>query len=99
MPRRMDDRARWGKPEHEPLMLKFRVIALRKMRKSEMVRKLREAVRRGVVPEGIEIRWMDWAKGEEGQLREGRIPEKQWTEVAIFYRALVKADIRVERVD
>lgn len=83
----------------QPLMLKFRVRPLRRMRKSELISKLKEAVRRGVVPEGIEIRYMDWAKGTEGQLGEGRIPASRLNEFRNFYRALARADIRAERVE
>lgn len=98
MPRKSDSRARWGTTP-EPLMLKFRVVVLRRMRKSEVVQKLKEAVRRGVVPEGIEIRYMDWSKGREGELREGRIDQARLTELQAFYRALAQSDIRGERVE
>lgn len=98
MPRRRDHRARWG-TSPEPLMLKFRVIATERMRKSDMLRKLKEAVRRGVVPQGITIRWMDWAKGNEGELRTGQIPAHQLSAMRDFYKALTAGNMRAERVE
>jgi len=91
--------------EPEPLMLKFRIQVLRRMSKTEVLHKLREAVRRGIMPEGIEIHWCDWKKGAHGSLGRGttgissdRIPGRMLADLRRFYAALIKSDIRVERV-
>jgi hypothetical protein len=60
--------------------------------------KLRQAVRTGYVPEGITIRWMDWAKGSEGRVNEGHIDGALLEDLRVFYKAMMSADIRVEKV-
>lgn len=79
-------------------MLKFRLIPLRRMTVKEAYAKLRQAVRTGYVPEGIEVRYMDWASGREGRLSEGRIDGKLLEDLRVFYHAMMQSDIRIERV-
>ena len=88
-------------PDKRPLMLKFRVVPTRTMRKSELLRLLQRAVRTGVVPDGIELRWMDWAKGEEGRQNSGQIPGNAWAELRSFYGAMTNENtaIRVEKAE
>jgi len=71
------------------------------MPKSEAMRLLKQAVRTGFVPNGIEIHWMDWAKGEEGHMKEGRVPGDQWHDLQNFYGAIVSMgdSLRAEKVD
>lgn len=61
----------------EPLHLKLRVVVQHPMRASTARRLLQRAIDTGRVPAGIEIRWMDWSKGDEGRARSGRIMSRQ----------------------
>lgn len=69
------------------------------MPKSEAVRKLHQAVRTGFVPEGIEIAYMDWAKGTEGRVREGQIDGDMLMDMRAFYGAMRQSQTRAERTD
>lgn len=82
------------------LQIKFRLSTTRRMTKSEAMRKLRRAIRSGYVPEGIEIRWIDWAKeGREGYApSEGTIDGDRLKEMRVFYNALAVSEVRAERV-
>jgi len=93
MPRRRQDK--------RPLMMKFRVIPTRTMRKSELLRLLQRAVRTGVVPDGIEVRYMDWAKGREARVNSGQIPGSAWQDLRAFYHAMTNEHtaIRVEKAE
>lgn len=53
-----DKRARQRRTRR--LQIKFRLIPLRRMRRSELLDLFSEAVDTGVVPEGLEILQMDW---------------------------------------
>ncbi len=88
-------------PTKQPrnLMMKFRLSITRRMPKGEAIRKLKRAIRSGMVPEGIEIHWIDWASGAEGHVSEGTIDGSTLVEMRIFYNALAVADMRAERVD
>ncbi len=82
-----------------PLMMKFRIRPTKRMRMSTAMRLLKQAVRTGIVPDGIEIAWMDWEKGSEGKLNAGQIPGDQWQELRNFYGAMAAVDqFRVARV-
>lgn len=82
------------------LQLKFRLVVLERMTKTEALQKLRRAVRSGMVPRGIEIHWIDWAKeGREGYAGSmGSIDGNRLEDMRVFYGALVAADVRAERV-
>lgn len=90
-------------PKNRNLMLKFRLVVNRPMRKSEALRLLKRAVRTGVMPEGIELRWLDWARPTRtGAVRSGgRINPEWWEELRAFAGALNAAErsggLRVER--
>lgn len=81
------------------LMMKFRLTITRRMSKGDAIRKLKRAIRSGMVPEGIEIHWIDWESGSEGHVSEGTIPGERLDEMRVFYNALAVADMRAERVD
>ena len=84
------------------LYLKFRVQALERITKSDLMRRLERAVRTGVVPAGIRIHAVDWASGREGHYNQGEIDPDDLRELRIFYGALEESKsrggIRAERV-
>lgn len=88
-------------PSKQPrnLMMKFRLSITRRMSKGEAIKKLKRAIRSGMVPEGIEIHWIDWESGKEGHVSEGSIDGARLNEMRILYNALAVADMRAERVD
>ncbi len=90
MPRRYDPR---------PLMLKIRVVPTRPMRKSELFKLVETAFRRRLIPEGIEVHWVDWQKGKEGRAQ-GRISGDVADALASFHAAMKHAatEFRVEKV-
>lgn len=83
----------------ENIFLKFRVIATKPLRVGQAVNKLKQALRTGYVPDGIEIIGMDWRKGEGYRFRSGSVPGPALDEMRLFYRALMKSDIRVRRAE
>ena len=87
------------KTKHETLMMKWRVRPLRRMTKSELVRKVERAVRTGIVPDDIEMVEMNWAKGTATTFREGTIDGDDWASLQKFYGALQASAFRVERAD
>lgn len=91
MPRALDPR---------PLYLKFRIKLMVKMTRDEMLRELRRIARTGYSSGKIDVRWMDWQKGTEGQINEGRIADEDvLSELRLFYGALAHGgNVRVESV-
>lgn len=85
--------------KQETLMLKLRVRPTRPMRRSELWRLIRQAVRTGYVPDGIELDWIDWQKGGGRRARSGQIDGDAWEELRKFYGALVHGNprLRMER--
>jgi len=81
-----------------PLQLKIRVVLTQRMTKDQARALLERAVSSGVVPPGIEIRWIDWRKGEHGQANTGRIPEPVHDELRAFYGAIIQGETRFEKV-
>lgn len=83
-----------------PLMLKIRVVPTRPMRKSELFKLVETAFRRRLIPEGIEIYWVDWQKGREGRINEGRISQDVADALANFHAVMKHAstEFRVEKV-
>ncbi len=81
------------------LFLKFRVVPTRRMQVKEAVRLLKQALRTGYVPEGIEIIGMDWAKGSGHKFNTGEIPGHALEEMRAFYAALMQADIRLRKAE
>lgn len=70
------------------LHLKLRVVVLEPMTEAEAVRKLKDAARTGIVPEGIDIAWIDWAR-PKNMMRPPAIaanaPRSKWAEDGARY--------------
>jgi hypothetical protein len=82
---------------NKSVSLKFRLTITRRMRKDEAVTLLKRAVRTGIVPDGIEIHYVDWLSGREGHhMNGGTIDNLE--EMRAFYRVLVASDVRAARV-
>lgn len=83
----------------ENLHLKLRVVVTKRMRASQARSLLNRAIATGIVPTGIDIRWIDWEKGVGGKVREGRIlPDTMRKALRSFYNALTKGSSRFARV-
>lgn len=90
------------------LHLKIRVVLTQFMTATEARTLLDRAARTGIVPPGIDIYWIDWAKGLQGdtntdgspvQHGEGRVLSDQMrAALRHFYGAITKSDTRFERV-
>ncbi|MCP4899831.1 MAG: hypothetical protein GY906_22925 [bacterium] len=87
------------KPDRRSLMMKIRVRPLVRMPKSELIRQVRKAIRTRMVPDTIEISYMDWEKGDGAELNSGRLEGRQLDDLRAFYNAFTESDIRAERVD
>jgi hypothetical protein len=83
-------------PDTRPLHLKFRVVVTKRMRMRTMQKLLQRAVSTGIVPAGIEIRWIDWSKGHEGRANEGRLPEPVHDDLQVWYGALFAPQSQVK---
>lgn len=59
------------------LHLKIRVILLEPMTQADAERALRQTIDEGELAPGIEIRWVDWRKGDEGRIRSGRLDDER----------------------
>ena len=91
MPRALDPR---------PLYLKFRITVKAKMTRDDVLKELRRIARTGYSSGKIEVRWLDWQKGNEGHINEGRIEDEDvLSELRLFYGALAHGgNVRVESV-
>lgn len=85
--------------DRRPLMVKIRVVPTEGMTRKELVRRVGETVRTGIVARGIEIHWLDWAKGKPGRAHEGRVDGDALEELQKFYGAISKTGLRVERAE
>lgn len=74
------------------LHLKIRVSLTRRMRESEVFAAISETLSTGEVAEGIELHWIDWAKGEEGSARHGRIDSDVQDALLAFWGAISGGD-------
>lgn len=93
---RWREKTEWEDPRK--LHLKLRVIVTKAM-PVEVARLLvRRAIETGDIPSGIELRWIDWAKGEEGQATEGTLTRRLRKALGDFYGALTKGQTRFEGV-
>lgn len=81
-----------------PLHLKMRVRILRRMSQAQMLALVERAIASGVVPPGIEIRWIDWQKGEGRYANEGRLPDPVLDELRAWYGIMQKGAVRVAPV-
>lgn len=71
------------------LFMKFRVIPLRRMPKSELFRRLKESIDTGVVADDIEILGMDWGHGRGIRARSGyAFTTDELAEMTKFYQVL-----------
>ena len=88
-------------PESQNLYIKFRLGITRRMRKSEALQLLSDALRTGVVPDGIDIAYIDWESGREGKYNAGTIPADELEAMRSFYGAYESenAHVRAERVE
>jgi hypothetical protein len=85
-----------------PLQLKFRVVPLVRMPKSQLFLFLKQACETGVVPKEIEIRTLDWEHKRGGVWRSGStLSGDDAQELRNCYEILTgavgKRDIRVEK--
>jgi hypothetical protein len=81
-----------------PLHLKIRVILTAPATAEQARLLLHRAVETGIVPPGIEIRWIDWAKGGHGRGTSGRMTSHMRKALREFYGAITGADTRFEKV-
>ncbi len=86
------------KRDKRPLHLKIRVILTRRMSEQMAYSKLLQAVETGVVPDGIEIAWVDWEKGEHGRANSGRIDDDVAKALQDFAGAIAASNPRFEPV-
>lgn len=86
------------KPDRRDLMIKIRVVPLVPMPKSELLRQVRRAIRTQIVPDTIQISYMDWEKGKGARLSDGRIEGDDLESLKRFAAAFSAADTRVERL-
>lgn len=99
-------RSRYGRnptrEETDPriLHLKIRVVTTRAMTIGDVQALLDRAVHTGIVPPGIEIRWIDWAHPETADqvATEGRMETKLQQALRDFYGAITQSATRFERV-
>ena len=78
--------------------LKIRAVPLHPMPKSVFYSKIRQACRTGIVPDGIEMTTMDWAKGTGRTLRAGITLDADDSDaLKRAYKVLTESDIRIER--
>lgn len=82
----------------DPLHLKIRVRILRPMTQTQAESLLARAVASGVVPSGIEIRWLDWEKGTGGTARSGTITGPVFHQLRTWYGAMTKGTVRMAKV-
>lgn len=90
-----------GHPQDpSPLHLKLRVVTTVPMTAEAARMLVHRAVETGVVPAGIELHWIDWAKegGGHWEAREGKIDSRLRAALREFYGALTQGDTRFERV-
>lgn len=90
-----------AKVDRRELQLKFRLGITRRMTKSDAMRKLKRAVRSGLVPEGIVIHWAQFnhKKPEEGHYREGkRLSGGDLDSLRLWYDLLVAGNVEANKV-
>lgn len=98
-PARYGGRRPRGLVDPRRLHLKLRVILTHAMRADTARALVEEAVETGKVPPGIEIRWLDWRKGDGGSARAGSVmPADLRGALRKFYAALTDGETRFARV-
>lgn len=89
---------RAGTLDRRPLQLKIRVVTTTPQTAETTRLLLHRAIETGIVPPGIEIRWLDWEKGEHGRANRGRMTSRLRKALRDFYGAITGGDTRFERV-
>lgn len=82
---------RGGRVDPAVLHLKIRVVLTRPMTQDAALALMQEAVETGVVPDGIEVRWIDWEKGGGGRARAGRLSQDVAAALEAFYGAIASS--------
>lgn len=85
-----------------PLHLKMRVRLTRPMSERAAIKLIKRAIRTRYIPEGIELAWIDWQKGEGAHAREGEyIGDEAHDALLLFWNAITHpgTTTRIERVD
>lgn len=82
---------RGGRVDPAVLHLKIRVILTRPMTQDAALALMMEAAETGVVPDGIEVRWIDWEKGGSGRARSGRLTQDVAAALEAFYGAIASS--------
>jgi len=81
-----------------PLHLKIRVILTRPMTQEQARALMERAIETGIVPPGIKLKWMDWAKGSSGEASTGTLDPVTRKALRDFYGAMTKGETRFARV-
>lgn len=81
-----------------PLHLKIRVILTRPMTQAQARALMERAIESGVVPPGIKLSWLDWAKGQGGTASTGTLDPVTRKALRDFYGAMTKGETRFARV-
>ena len=76
------------------LSLKIRVIRPVGTSDRDTIDTIERALRTGVLPKGWRIKWVDWAKGDEGSAS-GRLSGSQLADLRVFYEAITHANTRL----
>lgn len=76
------------------LQLKIRVRARKGLitSKEDLIDAIESTIATGIVPDGIEIHWIDWRKGEGSSSKSGRLTDELATELAAFWLAISHED-------
>ena len=83
---------RGGRVDPAVLHLKIRVVLTRPMTQDAALALMQRAVDEGEVPDGIEVRWIDWEKGGSGRARAGRVLSSDVASaLQLFYGAIASS--------
>lgn len=80
----------------ENVNIKVRVRLTRRMRKQEAIKLVHQAIKRRIVPEGIELQWLDWSRAEGGAGNEGSYLDDEAHDALVnFYHMLTDGQTRM----
>jgi hypothetical protein len=99
----MNVKGRYGKRrtgglDSRPLHLKIRVVTTTPQTAETTRLLLHRAIETGIVPPGIEIRWLDWQKGSHGKVSRGVMTSGLRKALRDFYGAITGGEARFEKV-